>query len=448
VLLGYCSDKAKMKKSQFSVKGLFKYLVGSGAKDTKTIYPSPPLLVHVFSTKAVVKPFSKRAPKRPKTPQDHAPEVKEKLKEYVDGRDLYEDELKGLRKKWSDDAQDAREQKKIADAADRKRIVLNQAVRYREKQAELLAGLERDRQIKLRDKMQLLEYRERQKILRADWTAEQTVRYQRLIADLEHEKTVWITPENIDSKIVPELFEKPATTGLVNKHSDSYRWEVSTVNIARIMNSHLELKREERFMKKLYEATPKHLHGALAKKLDLQYGNALSNQLETRAQVRSSRKLLIEDFIEGMISTGEEREKYKEIIEDLYNSTTDDMFGEMRYVESVGQDVPDESFLDDATSDKYSRGGGEVYYVDEDDASAQSKDSDDAPNDAKGKKGSKADKGNKKVIMYKGKQIVVKKKESSRKQDNESAEMDLGIDDAYERETKARIKEIVSSLVE
>ena len=433
------------------LRSLHKTYIVNEVKDLKIL----PLIFNGFSTKAAVKSestkksASKRAPKRSKTPQDHAPVVKEKLIEYVHCRKLYQDELTGLRKSWSDDIQDARERKKIADATERKKIVLKQAVRYREKQAELLAGMERDRQLKLRDKMQLLEHRERQKILRTDWTADQRVRYQRLIADLEHEKTAWITPNNIDIKIIGELFEKPATTGLVNKHSDSYRWETTTVNIARAMNSHLELKREERFMKKLYEATPKHLHGALTKKLDLQYGNALSNQLETRAQVRSSRKLLIEDFIEGMISTGEEREKYKDIVEDLYNSTTDDMFGEMRYVESVSQDVPDDSFLDDATSDKYTKGGGEMYYSEEDDAASESSEADDTSNEGKGKKGNKSDKGTKKIIMYKGKQIVVKKqKEAHSKLGNDVLEMDLKIDEAYERETKARIKEIVNSLKE
>ena len=46
-------------------------------------------------------------------------------------------------------------------------------------------------------------------------------------------------------------------------------------------------------------------------------GSSLSERLEFRGQVRSSRKLMVQDFLNPMIGTGAERSEYDDLVKDF-----------------------------------------------------------------------------------------------------------------------------------
>ena len=138
----------------------------------------------------------------------------------------------------------------------------------------------------------------------------QQSRYARLVADLEHEKPVWITKDNIDEKITAELFDKQATTGLVTKKSENWRWQILPMNLKRMMS-------------------PEYM--AQSNRSDLE------ERLALRGQIKSAKKLMVQDFLDPMIGSGEDRARYKEIV-DKFAAQFEDMeiFGYVdQYVDEV-----------------------------------------------------------------------------------------------------------------
>lgn len=53
-------------------------------------------------------------------------------------------------------------------------------------------------------------------IIKDQSSVKQQERYAKLDKDMSIEKDAWLTMENMDKKIVEELFEKHATTGKIN----------------------------------------------------------------------------------------------------------------------------------------------------------------------------------------------------------------------------------------
>lgn len=128
---------------------------------------------------------------------------------------------------------------------------------------------------------------------------DQQARYAAVIAEMEKEKHCWITLENMDSKITEELFAKPSTTGLISRYSEHWRYHLVTTSLGRLLQ---------------------------AKKNDDpdQVRSPLTERLSLMAQASLTKRMVVEEVLDDMIGTGEERAKYKEIVE-MYTKTLDDL---------------------------------------------------------------------------------------------------------------------------
>lgn len=125
--------------------------------------------------------------------------------------------------------------------------------------------------------------------------AQRKERQQRALEDLKSEASAWITSENIDSRITDELFAKEsATTGYVTKYSNLWKYQVFTPKLERLLS--------EEFQDKLFSNT------------------ALMDRLKTKAQFRIAKRVVVEDFLNQIIGTGDERSNFKELVNDISNT--------------------------------------------------------------------------------------------------------------------------------
>lgn len=138
-------------------------------------------------------------------------------------------------------------------------------------------------------------------LILADKNELQQERYQSLLDDLKTEQTTWITLDNIDSKIAKELFDKEASTsGLLTRYSDHWRIYVESSNY--------DLKKLKALCAEDYD------------KFDAMNVNQTDEKtLEDRfskdnRKSKLSSRLWVEDFVEGMITTGEERAQFQDIM--------------------------------------------------------------------------------------------------------------------------------------
>lgn len=211
-------------------------------------------------------------------------------------RQRYAEELSGLRKEWRGELADkaAREEQKRA--AERQRLVLEKAIRLREKRK---ASLARQEAAKKKREEALSRYREklaRNHLLEAQRVARQNERFRNLVGIMEAESSVWITPENVDTKINEDLFSAPATTGLVTNESKHWRYQLLTIQLKRLMSQEY-----------LSEAA----------------GSSLADRLQQRGQLKSVRKMLVEEFLAPMIGSGAERANYQEILDKFVHELGD-----------------------------------------------------------------------------------------------------------------------------
>lgn len=116
-----------------------------------------------------------------------------------------------------------------------------------------------------------------------------SLRYQLLLKDLESEKSHWIRRDNMTSKITDELFEEPCTTGLISK--TSYYWRYHPISIK------LNRKMSEEYYKMFVAA------------------DGLSDSKSSQNAL--AKKLMVEDFLEPLVSTGKERQSYKELVKEF-----------------------------------------------------------------------------------------------------------------------------------
>ena len=110
------------------------------------------------------------------------------------------------------------------------------------------------------------------------------------------EQKVWITLDNIDSKITSSLFEKQSTTGIVKKDSNLWKLQLVTLDLDRVMGP--ETQAEFRM-------------------------STLQERLNYRGQIKSAKRLMVEDFLNPLVGTGEDRSKFKDLVEsfsDKFNS--------------------------------------------------------------------------------------------------------------------------------
>ena len=124
----------------------------------------------------------------------------------------------------------------------------------------------------------LVEYRSR--------FEKQNERYDKYFKDLEQERDVWITPENMSSKITEDLFTSPSSTGLATKTSSLWTVHAMTLCIERVLSKDYLTSHE-----------------------------ANSRAALTRGQQEFTKKAEVRAFLEQMVSNGQEREQMNELVE-------------------------------------------------------------------------------------------------------------------------------------
>ncbi|KAJ1417693.1 hypothetical protein B484DRAFT_453887 [Ochromonadaceae sp. CCMP2298] len=232
---------------------------------------------------------------------------------FTSQRSDYEKKLSTLRKAWQQEFVEKRALQEQLQQEDRRRIVQEKAIRLREKRKASVVRQEEAR--KLREAA-LGRYRAKLVANHLIWDEKQDrqqKRYERVVTALHREKSAWITATNVDNKITPDLFETEATTGLSTRYSGHWRFQAL---------SH-EYQLERVFHPERYART------------DV---SALERRLRTKQEVGLTRRLWVEDFLDPMIGSGEERAKYKELV-DGYLSAFSDVWDDPELVHEEDLDV-------------------------------------------------------------------------------------------------------------
>lgn len=227
-----------------------------------------------------------------------ATEIKKKLQSFVDNRRKYKDYLHDLRIGWQKDFNRRAEIEKAKIAAEKRETVIQKAIRLREKRADAIIRQEKAKKVRELALQKYKEHLAHNKIILDQRKLEQNERYKLLIKDLEEESSVWITLDNIDEKINESLFKTPSTTGFVTKYSENHRWCITSLKLQRFM--------DDNYMKD--------------KSKD---DSALANRLNFRGKMRSSKQLMVGEFLDQYISGGLDRELYKDSVKQFTKSFSD-----------------------------------------------------------------------------------------------------------------------------
>mmetsp|Transcript_25264 Transcript_25264/g.25496 ORF Transcript_25264/g.25496 Transcript_25264/m.25496 type:complete len:280 (+) Transcript_25264:157-996(+) len=216
---------------------------------------------------------------------------------YNSERKGYKNKLTELRKAWSEDYQVKKDRELEEKRAERDRIILGKAVRLRQKRADTVRKLER---VKQEREIAIQKYKEKlakSMYIQSKKNDLQNQRYKMLLDSLLQEHNCWLSYDQIDEKINDSLFDKQKSTGLITKNSNHWRWHMITMNPKRILNPDFI---------RLYTQT------------------SLESRMQIRGQVRSAKKIMAQDFLDPMIGTGEDRAKYRELVDrfaDMFEKT-------------------------------------------------------------------------------------------------------------------------------
>lgn len=146
--------------------------------------------------------------------------------------------------------------------------------------------------------------------------------------DLIEESKYWITPENKNQLITPELFAKtPTTTGIVTPTSNYWRYEVFVPSLKRLLSNHF---RESMMNMSNKELLQRH-----------------------EGQGRVAKRALVETFLNDMIESSVDRANFRELVQ----NTVDDMEHTGTF-ETINQEVwnVNASLRDQFDSDSSSMG--------------------------------------------------------------------------------------------
>lgn len=125
--------------------------------------------------------------------------------------------------------------------------------------------------------------------------AQQAIRHKNLLADLEAEEPAWINSSNIDEKITEALFEKKfSSTGLAIPESKNWRYQALTFHWNREYSKDVE--------EMIADHVAKGNAGFIASQEDL------------------SKRLMVEQLLRPMISTGKNRSEYGSLVDDFVNT--------------------------------------------------------------------------------------------------------------------------------
>lgn len=214
---------------------------------------------------------------------------KAKEKVFITQRQKYREEMKDLRKAWTTEIAERRDLEEKQKELEKEKVVLAKAIRLREKRKESVLRQEADKKRKEESNERYQAHLERNLVLHEQRVAEQAKIDQQYGIDIEEEKKTWITEENMNNKITAALFDKPATTGLLTRDSELWRWHLHSMKLDRLMNNS---ETSSDFA-----------------------GSSLAERLEFRGQVRSARKIMVQDFLEPMIESGSDRAEYDELVD-------------------------------------------------------------------------------------------------------------------------------------
>jgi hypothetical protein len=148
-------------------------------------------------------------------------------------------------------------------------------------------------------------------VLKEKEEAKQVDRYKRLLNDLQEESSAWITLDTLDEKITEDLFMQPATTGLTTKYSDNWRYHVESMKLKRLC---------------AIANTPSEYYKSST--------NLSSPEMALR-KYKSAFKLNVYDFLMPLVGTGEDRGRYKELVNKFSSAlseTNDDANDLVNYV--------------------------------------------------------------------------------------------------------------------
>jgi hypothetical protein len=210
-------------------------------------------------------------------------------KDYATERLQYKSELSKLRKQWADDHKSKLEERAVEERMERRKIVLQRAVKLRERRQETARNLETQR--KMREE-QLRKYKEnlaRTHILWEESRAKLNRQRQAAMKDLTEESENWITPENKHLYITPEFFARhPTTTGIVTPFSDYWRYEVFVPSLKRLMSDH--------FVDKLQKTSKDEMWA------------------RHQGQARVAKRVMVESFLNNVIDNPEDRAQFKTLV--------------------------------------------------------------------------------------------------------------------------------------
>eukprot|EP01038_Epipyxis_sp_PR26KG_P008939 gene8939-12054_t len=228
--------------------------------------------------------------------------------QYEKQRSTYQKEMSELRKKWQAEYKLEQEKAEELKKLNRQKIVLEKAIRLREKRKETLIGQEKARKLTEQAAIRFQEKLARSRLNHQQRYDEQQAMYLKAVNALEKEAPFWINENNIDEKINAALFATPSTTGIVTRYSQHYKYFCRTTSLKKI----LEDARLDRPIQ----------HNSF---------DAKNNLL---GQVNFQKRMLAEEFLNGVIGSGSDRQKYKELLKEVMEiDKKSDLFG--RFGEDV-----------------------------------------------------------------------------------------------------------------
>lgn len=225
-------------------------------------------------------------------------EVRQAIKKFVDDRREYEKELSENRKVWQKEFQLRKEREEIRKAAEQKQTVLRRAIALREDRANALVKQEKQRQLRLQALAKYKAKLARTLSIESERREEQKKRYKALTANLKEESRAWITRDKIETHIVEDLFENPATTGIVDKRSELWR-----------IIAHPTDPRSDAEVGG-FNDDPSQL--------------GLSQRLSNRGQVHVMKKMVVQEFLSQLIGNGKDRAEFDEWVEKFSTEFVDE----------------------------------------------------------------------------------------------------------------------------
>jgi hypothetical protein len=215
--------------------------------------------------------------------------------QYVQNRQDYMNEVLSRRKEWQSQIKSQNEKTLAEKNEMTKRTIITNAINLREKKVRATKIAERIRINRERIHQQYMEHIAKMQVKRDIYNAKKDERVANLKSDLSNEQKDWITKSNLMSKINSNLFSKPSTTGVTNCFSEYWRYQPITLNIKR-------------------EISPKVL-------ANLTVGSEGKSGL--RSQVGITKKMMVQDFLEPMIVTGDDRSNFKTLVDEFSDRFTD-----------------------------------------------------------------------------------------------------------------------------